>query len=1161
MRAIVQNWRRVILVFFFLWSSCSYVYSQEDQDSDYVKSIETYIVGDGITLSYQLEDDHILEGTEKVKKAKPDGETDVGLKKDEDYLFDYNKGILTFFLPLPPKDSVSVTYQRLNFDLRRKYYHRELVYLEDAHGSTEQDLPREVSSSGFSGGSISQNRKSSFLPPKSSSDLTFTGSKTFSLEVGSAQDLSLKQGLWLSANGRLSQNLKISLQVSDQNMPTTSEGASKRLEELDKVQIIVTSPHFSGTFGDFYLESSASELFFYEKKLKGIMTEAKVGVSSFSFALASSKGESFTNRFLGEDDKQGPYYLKGKNGEKNVMILPGTERVWVDGEECQGGSDNDYSIDYSRGAIQFTPRKLITSDSRITVDFEYSVENYQRDLYSGNLGTRFWDGKVEIKAGGIMEKDNQNHPSSFNWSSEDKQILSQAGNDRVSASKDGALFVGAEKGDYDLAYDSSGNPYYQYSGHDSGSYDASFSWVGEKKGSYQYKGGGIYQYVYPNQGDFLPIVLLPLPESHFLFDLNFSFSPVSTFETQVEWAKSKKDKNTFSSKDDEHNWGDAVFLKSAYQNADFEFLKANFRRLELKGEYRLVQQDFAPFGRMDLADKERKWDSPQNAAPVDEKTYLLTGMVSPSAFLSLDFDWGKLNQVGDFSSQRRSLGIEIFPTNWLSTKGKTEKIKSHQITDEKVAKQSEWTRNSVVISNKIRKLSTSFSWEQEKRNSLSADSTGAGDRFDQLGGKIRLDWSNRIKTSTELFYREDDTFKESWLDQSFSYTWRNLLSVRDYQEMLSSDFEFSRRIKRFQNSLGADQKENLLVARMDFYPLNQLINLKLYHSQNQIHSEGRMDTYVEVEEGKGDFNYEDGEYFPHFEGNFIRLSEWLGETQSSLDLSKSIRLIFSPYKVTSRRGENSFWSQVGKIFSTDSFLNLKGRFKDERSPGFYLVYPLIKLSDKNILSQNVMVRQDLYLLPACRPLNLQLRWEESQDQNQLVSSGGRQEKRSKQELIFKSYISSTSLFESRCLKEKIKNDWGGVPKNFIKGKGLKIGFTRQRLQVFELKIFSEFKNREDQIQKVKVEFFSVAPGFSWSILSGGKLNADLGWTHLQSTPQNKNLSYILTEGKRRGENYSWSFSLDYKLSQYLSSAVIYSGESAFDEKIKHTGRMEMKAYF
>lgn len=1148
----IQPTLLVFLSFFFLTNPC---FSQPAQEPNPTTKVVTYLVGRGTTGPYQLEDHYILEGTERIKK------NGLLLSWDRDYSLDYNHGLITFSAPLPLHDTLQVNYEKVDLNLRRKYFHRELVYQGGNHQSTELSLSREEGSSGLAGGNIGRNKRWNFIPQKSSSDLTFSGSKTFSLEVGSAQDLSLKQGLWLSAKGRASQNLEIALQVSDQNMPATTEGTTKRLEELDKVQMIVTSPHFSGTLGDYYLKPSGYQLFSYEKKLKGIMAEAKAQGSSFSFAVASSNGEYFTNKFLGEDGKQGPYYLKGKNGQTNIMVLPGTERVWVDGEELERGSDNNYIIDYGRGTIQFTPRRLITSDSRIVVDFEYSAENYQRDFYSGNLFTSFLGGKAELKAGGILEKDNQSHPSSFSLSSEDQHILSQAGNDRFLASKDGAEFVREGKGDYRLVHDSSGNGYYQYAGNDSGSYKVSFNWVGEKKGSYLYRGGGIYQYVYPGNGDFLPVVFLPLAESHSLFDLNLSLLPIQAFKTQIEWAKSKRDKNTFSSKDDEHNWGDAVSIKSAYQNSDFQFLKSNFYRLELKGEYSLLKKDFAPFGRVDLVEKERTWGSPRSSASGDEETYQFSGVVAPYKSFLLDFDYGKLNTGGNFISHRRSVGAEISPANWISAKGKSEEIKSQEITAENVKKHGDWIRNLLVLNNKLNKLSTSLSWEQERKSSYAFGAMDEADRFNQLGGKINLDWSKVIKTSTELSYREDDKFEERWLAESFSYTWRNQLSARDYKGMLSSDLEFVQRSKRYQHSFGVDDKENLLTARMDFYPPNQLLNLKLYHSQNQIHSAQRVDTYMEVEEGKGDYRYEDGEYIPYPEGNFVRLSEWMGETQSSVDLNKSIRMIFSPHKVSISKNKKSLWSQVGKIFSTDSFINLRGRFVDQKAPGFYFLYPLTQLPDKSILSQNVMIRHDLYLLPNYRPLNFQFRWERSEDQDNLLSNGERHERRFKQEILVKSYLSSQCLFESRIGKEKIKNDGGGVPKNLIKGKNVKLGITRRESQVLELKLSGQYKNREDQIQKIKAEFFSVSPEFLWALLSQGRLKAEFQWMHLRSTPRGKSLPYILTEGKREGENYDWRFSFDYRLNSYLSSSVVYSGESVPAQKTKHTGRMELKAYF
>jgi hypothetical protein len=1156
---------RTLLIFTFSLFFANFCLAQIAEDSNLTTNVATYLVGNGTSGPYQLKDYFILEGTERIEKSG------LLLNRDHDYFLDFNHGLITFSLPLSPGDTLQITYKKLNLNLRRKYFHRELVYLGNHSRSAEFSLSGGKSITGL------KNRSWSFFPKKGSSDLVLSGSKTFSLEVGSLQDLSLKQSLWLSAKGKATQNLEISLQVSDQNMPATPEGTTKRLEELDKVQILVKSPNFSGTLGDYYLSAgggsaygrkpSGSELFFYEKKLKGIMAEATAGKNTASFALASSRGEYFTNKFFGEENKQGPYQLRGKNGEGNIMILPGTERVWVDGEKIQRGSNNDYTIDYNRGTIQFTPRRLITSDSRITVDFEYSVKNYKRDFYSGNLAANFLNGKAELKASGIFEKDDRSHPSSFTLSSEDKYILSQAGNERLLASKDGATFVGKGEGDYELAYDSSKNPYYQYAGSDSGSYKVSFSWVGEKKGSYQYKGGGAYQYVYPGNGDFLPLMLLPLPESHSLFDLSLSFFPIDALKTQIEWAKSKKDKNTFSEMGDEHIWGDAVSLKSVYQNTDFHFLKSNFHRLELEGEYRLLKKDFAPFGRVDIVEKERRWGLPKGSISADEKTYQFSGLISPSEFFLLDFDYGKLKTEGNFTSQRRSLGAEISPVSWISAKGKSEKIKSQNITPESLKEDGEWTRNLVVLNNKLKKLSTTLSWEQERRSSSLSGSTEQKDNFNQLSGKVSLGLSNVIKTCTQLSYREDDGFSEGELDKSFSYTWRNQLSVRNLKGMFSSDLEFTRRIKKYQQDpwdrhpSGKDSRQDLLISRIDFYPPSQLLNLKFYHSQNQIHSAQRMDTYLEVEEGRGDYIFEDGEYVPHPEGNFIRLSEWVGDTRPSLDLNKSVRLIFSPHKVSSRGKGKSFWSEVGKIFSTDSFINLQGRFLDKKTLGFYFLYPLIQLSDESILSQKITIRHDLYLLPASRPLNFRFRWEKTEDKDNLLSGEERQERGLKQELLLKSYISSKHFFESRIGKEKIKNVWGNEPKNLIKDKSLTFGFTRRQAQPLELKLSTEYKNKEEQIQNISAEFFSISPELLWSLLSQGRLKAQFQWTHLHSLPPEQSLPYVLSEGKRRGENYNWRFFFDYRLNQYLTSSMIYSGESVPDKKAKHTARMELKAFF
>jgi hypothetical protein len=1140
----------ITLAIFVLLGNSPLCFSQNNKDSSFVQSIETYLVGDGRTGAYQLGDYYILEGTEKVKKVIPGDGNGFFLERDKDYTFDYNNGRITFPTPLSNQDSLRVSYQKLNSTLRRKYFHRELVYSNPGESSGQneevrsQNLPKV------------KEQKFAFSKEKLSSDFALSGSKTFSFEVGSKKDPSLNQGLSLSARGNMAENLEVSLLLSDQNVPVTSSGTTKRLEELDKVLVQVKSTNFTGTLGDYYLKLSGSEFSPYDKKLKGIRGEANVGENSFAVAFASSKGEYFSNRFPGEENKQGPYQLRGKRGETGIMILPGTEKVWVDGEEMQRGSDNDYTIDYNRGTIQFTPHQLITAFSRITVDFEYSVENYQRDFYSGNVGTKFFDGKLEFKVTGISEKDNQDRPVAFALSSEDRNIISQAGNDAFKATKDGAESVGVGKGDYDLSYDSTGNPYYKYVGIDSGSYQVSFSYVGQGQGSYQYKGGGIYFYVYPGNGDFLPKIFLPLPNSHSLFDLGLSFSPGNAFQTQIEWAKSKKDLNTFSSKDDQDNWGDAFSLKSVYEESIWRLNK-----LKLEGSYKFSKKDFSPFGRVDLVEKERFWNLPDDSLSSDEETYQFNGAISPVKSILLNLDYGKLNLGKTFGSERKKLGLELFPANWISAKAQTERIESKNSAQENLTTQGKWIRNQFSLNHRISKLSATWGWEQEKRNTVALGETTDGNGFNQFSGAVSLEEFNPIKASTELIYRKDDKFEKSWQDQSSSHIWRNRLSLRDYRGMLSSDLEFVQNTKKYQDLSGADNKENLILTRLDFYPPNQIINLKFYHSQNQIHSAGQVNTYVDVGEGKGEYRYEAGEYVPDPEGNFILVTEWVGDFRPSLDLNKSIRLIFSPYKVASRGNAGSFWSGWGKIFSTDSFISLTGKFGGKENWTSYFLYPLGKIPRDTVLSRDFTVRHDLYLLPDNRRLNFRLRWENQENENNLLSLGGEKERITRKKLLIKSSLSSRYLFESELEDNKQTTSSGSGSRYLINGKALKISLSQRRSNSLEVNLSGEYKRNEEKLQRLKANFLSLGPELLWSFLSCGRLKAQFKWTHLSSSPKERSLPYQISEDKRKGENYDWRFLFDYKLNQYITFSIIYGGEKQSGIQAEHTGKMEVKAYF
>ena len=53
-----------------------------------------------------------------------------------------------------------------------------------------------------------------------------------------------------------------------------------------------------------------------------------------------SKGKYSNNSFKGTEGNQGPYKLKGRNGENYIVVLSGTEKVFMDGEKL------DYRLQY-----------------------------------------------------------------------------------------------------------------------------------------------------------------------------------------------------------------------------------------------------------------------------------------------------------------------------------------------------------------------------------------------------------------------------------------------------------------------------------------------------------------------------------------------------------------------------------------------------------------------------------------------------------------------------------------------------------------------------------------------------------------------------------------------------------------------------------------------
>jgi len=475
---------------------------------------------------YELGYDHIITSSEKVSYQ------DSILIKGKDYSIDYVLGVVSFIKELESEEKVKITF---------KVFPKSLLYSFQQYAPQENVLlPR------------SKEKQSSTQKQKydTSTNLNISGSKSFSLSLGNKQDMDLDQSLYLQVDGELSKNVFIKAQLSDNTTPISTEGTTKKLSEFDKMFIKVYSGNYSLQFGDFFTRFDDTYYANYDYKLEGVTFQLN-GPQNVNGSAAVSNGDFKSYSFYGTEGIQGPYYLPGKNSS-NVRVLSGTEKIYIDGTLLTRGKD--YFIDYNEGSITFQNNNIITQESYIIADYEYTAEEYRSNFYLGACDIAFFDDAVDFSLKILSNNDDKENPLNFSLTEEEKEILKNAGNDPDKARISGVDSVAVGQGNYILS-----DSHYVYVGFDStGNYLVSFSFVGAGEGSYNKSGYIQYEWVGEGNGEYMPEIQLPFPEKRTNVDFRAKLA-LGKFEIISEGMFTSFDQNSFSTIDDNHNNGFAHY--------------------------------------------------------------------------------------------------------------------------------------------------------------------------------------------------------------------------------------------------------------------------------------------------------------------------------------------------------------------------------------------------------------------------------------------------------------------------------------------------------------------------------------------------------------------------------------------------------------------------
>ncbi len=429
-----------------------------------------------------------------------------------------------------------------------------------------------------------------------------SGSITRGVTVGNNQNTVLNSNLDLQITGKISDKVSLRASLQDNNIPLQNGGYSQKLDQFDNIFMELFSDDWNIRAGDVFLENHKTQFLNFNKKVQGLSANfdfdtGKSKTNVFA-SVAFVKGQYAKSTFTGQEGNQGPYKLKGQNGELYVLVISGSERVYVNGVLLKRGENNDYVIDYNAGEIVFTSLFTITSEMRINIEYQYSERNYNRlvTYAGGSHETKNWS------FGGYVysESDLKNQPLQQNLSKDQVQILSQAG-DNPDLMKAPSAFED-KYADNKILYKKvliNSVEVYEYSTNSADVlYNVKFSLVGNNAGNYIIQNNNsverIYEYAPPVngilQGNYEPIVQLVPPIKLQVATFLGKYNPNEKTLADFELAVSNNDKNLFSNIDDANNEGIAfktnikkrLFTKTWTLDAfvNYQFVEENFKSVE-----------------------------------------------------------------------------------------------------------------------------------------------------------------------------------------------------------------------------------------------------------------------------------------------------------------------------------------------------------------------------------------------------------------------------------------------------------------------------------------------------------------------------------------------------------------------------------------------------
>ena len=1090
--------------------------------------------------------------------------TTSGLKLlKSSYILDPVNAVL--YLKDKQNDSLKISYQLLGLNFNTEYFVHDTVLMN--RQLKEEFTPIRIQAN--------KTKKDIF----GGSQLNKTGSLSRGVMVGNNQNFSLNSNLNLQLSGNISPDLKILASVTDANIPIQPQGNTQQLQDFDQVFIKVLHKNWNLIMGDFWMNKPKGYFLNYNKRGQGLQIENSIinqkgSKLSFKNSIAISKGKFSRNTIQGIEGNQGPYRLTGSENETFIIVLSGTESIYIDGKLLKRGQNNDYTIDYNTAELVFTVNQLITKDKRIIVEFQYSDKNYARSLVESN--SSFSNKNLKLFLNFYGEQDSKNQPLQQDYNLLDRDLMVNIGDQISQAISSGVDSITYYDGvNMYEKLDSLGYEIYRFSTDPTqANYRITFSPISNQTGDYIIKEynafGKVFEWIPPDtvQGEIShngthgPVRQLVTPKKRQLLNTGLE-TKWKNNTINIELASSNMDINTFSNKDQNDNIG---FSGLAKINSNYNFGEKWLVEQSLSLE--AVNKTFNRIERFRAVEFERNWNVQQLELNKDQLiSQAKWKLINPKkGFFSYDFN--------SFSLKEKYNGIKNnLNLNW--SKNINAKIDGSYLTSQS-DNNSSFLRHNSDINKSFIGLKLGFK-DIHEQNEFYNNDTLINSSYRFYDWKIFIENADSTKNTFQIYYQERyDWFKsENLLKKATSAKSPGLrINLHENKNNKLTYNIALRNLEIVDSTLTNIKPENSLTSRIT-YQL-RLLNGGIYTNSFMEVGSGlelqKEFIYFEVPAGQGiytwiDYNENGVKEISEFEiaqytdqatyirvftpnSNYIKVYNYQFSQNLNIDPKR-----FLDKKTTTSKLLSRLYNQTA--INTDKKTNTFNFYK--------LINPLTSPNDSSIQNLSNSFRNSFFYNRSDPKFSFEYTTQ-LYGNKQLLMNGSDFRTKYSNELKIRWNLTREIMFNIASNKE-LKTNFSSYATNRNYELDIKdlIGkFSFQPNTLFRLSLTGRYAEKINSVSYGGEEAYLTDIGIDFrknkknkGLISGGIHFVNISFEGLS----NSSIGFEMLEGLQQGLNTTWTLNIQRNLAKNLQLSLNYNGRKSKENNTVHNGGIQLRAFF